>query len=189
MNSKQKGSGFEREICKIFSRWASSGKSEDLYWRSAMSGGRATLQYKKGIKNQTQVADISSISSQGEFLTDLCCIECKSYKDLHLGCFIYGTNQGVSYFWKELSQQALNCNKYPILVMKENRKPILIGINKTFFVQLIEYVGIDKLNHLKIRRSDFTDNLVVFHFLEFLDMIEPYFIKEILLNRRRRLKI
>ena len=77
VNGKQKGSEFERYICKTLSGWASYGKRDDLYWRSAMSGGRATVQFKKNIKNTSQVADISCIDSAGEFLTDLCCIECK----------------------------------------------------------------------------------------------------------------
>ena len=46
---KQKGGEYERTVCKKLSLWVSNGTRDDIFWRSAMSGGRATLQRKKGI--------------------------------------------------------------------------------------------------------------------------------------------
>jgi len=40
---KAKGASFERDICRRLSLWVSAGKQEDVFWRSAMSGGRSTV--------------------------------------------------------------------------------------------------------------------------------------------------
>ena len=74
---KEKGSAYERAICKRLSLYVSKGKRDDLFWRSAMSGGRATLQAKKGKKAQAQAGDITSIAAEGNKLTSTFMIECK----------------------------------------------------------------------------------------------------------------
>jgi hypothetical protein len=48
---KQKGSQFERDVCRELSLWVSHGKQEDVYWRSAMSGGRSTVAALKGARS------------------------------------------------------------------------------------------------------------------------------------------
>ena len=47
---KAKGSSFERLICKELSLWITGGEHQDVFWRSAMSGGRSTVAMKKGDK-------------------------------------------------------------------------------------------------------------------------------------------
>lgn len=46
--ARGKGSGFERELAKTLSLWISSGKTDDIFWRSSASGGRATQRAKVG---------------------------------------------------------------------------------------------------------------------------------------------
>src|SRR5690242_5955748 len=81
---KQKGSSFERKVCKVLSRFVDPDGTDTHFWRSAMSGGRSTIQRKKGIRNDKQVGDITCVSNKGAWLTDLFLIECKFYKDLNL---------------------------------------------------------------------------------------------------------
>ena len=45
--SKQKGSKYERDICKFFSLWLSKGKCDDWCYLTAGSGARATSRMKK----------------------------------------------------------------------------------------------------------------------------------------------
>ena len=135
-NSKNKGSQFERIICKKLSLWISEGQREDIFWRSAMSGGRATVQYKKGISNKSQVCDISAIDPLGEKLLKNYVIECKFYKNLHLENLVYNTSKkGIISFWKETKQKAIESNKYPILIARQNNKRDIIcfPINKGKF--------------------------------------------------------
>jgi hypothetical protein len=120
---KSKGSAFERLVCERLSRWMSRGLRDDLLWRSAMSGGRATVKAKKGMRNVSQVGDISAIDPQGEHLTGTFCIECKTYKDLHLDQ-LYVTTQystdGLSKFWRKHCAVSLRANRLPMLVAKQN---------------------------------------------------------------------
>jgi hypothetical protein len=123
---KQKGSGFEREICKMLSVWVSKGNSDNLFWRSAMSGGRATVRVKKGQETTHGQGDISAITPEGNKLTDLFIIECKNYKSLDFDSYLYGQGLLVG-IWKKLQNETPK-NKKPMLVLKENRRPILVGL-------------------------------------------------------------
>jgi len=129
VNSKQKGSSFEREICRKLSLWVSEGNSDDLYWRSAMSGGRATVRTKKGQKTTHGQGDISSVTPEGSILTDNFVIECKNYNSIGFSNFLY--NKGVlKEIWSKLLKESIESNKHPLLVIKENRKPVLVCFNR-----------------------------------------------------------
>jgi hypothetical protein len=123
---KQKGSGFEREICKKLSLWVSEGNSDDLFWRSAMSGGRATVRTKKGQKTASGQGDITAVTTEGNKLTDHFVIECKNMKTLGLDSHVYGQGP-LAEIWGKLKNETPK-GKKPILIFKENRRPILIGL-------------------------------------------------------------
>jgi hypothetical protein len=140
--SKQKGSAFERQMCKSLSLWASSGLREDLYWRSSMSGGRSTIQVKKGKQNTTQAGDISSIDRTGSEFIERFCVECKHYKTLDLIPGIIQNRGALHGFWKRLLKDAAGVKKLPILIAKQNRLPTLV---------LLTEGGASQLN---LRRGD-----------------------------------
>jgi hypothetical protein len=124
--SKQKGSAFERLVCKQLSLLISKGRRTDLFWRSAMSGGRATLELKKDVLNQTQAGDISSIDMDSGWLTRDYMIECKHYNDLQFTSgFLSGTGN-LYKFWTKLFKDAIARNKKPILIAKQNNRPIVM---------------------------------------------------------------
>lgn len=124
---KQKGSGFEREICKRLSLWVSDGVHDDLFWRSAMSGGRATVRFKKGVDTSSGQGDITAVTTEGNQLTDYSTIECKHYKSIGLDAHVYGQGP-LAGIWNKLQNETPK-NKKPILIFKENRRPILIGLS------------------------------------------------------------
>lgn len=126
MNSKVKGGEFERLICKRLSLWISEGKRDDLLWRSAMSGGRATVMKKKGKQVETQQGDISAIHPDGHKLTDRFIIECKNLHSLEFDRYLYGEGC-LKLIWLKLL--ADGTSRLPMLVMKEYRKPILVGLD------------------------------------------------------------
>jgi hypothetical protein len=142
---KQKGSAFERDICKRLSLWISNGNRKDIFWRSAMSGGRATIQLVKGEKNKSQTGDISSIDFLGQKLTDNFIIECKFYRNIHLESLVYGAPKTASIleFWKRLKRDCERFNKKPILIFKENGKEILIGTSWRTMAELAELASIE----------------------------------------------
>jgi len=62
-----KGSSFEREICKELSLWWSKGVRDDIFWRTAGSGARATVRRKgRDCDTANSTGDMCSLHSSGE---------------------------------------------------------------------------------------------------------------------------
>jgi hypothetical protein len=128
---KQKGNQFEREICAQLSKWVTNGKKSDCFWRSAMSGGRATLAYRKG-QSIRAAGDITSVAPEGHVLTDYYLVECKFYKKLDIASFILDDKGVLSKFWKQAKKQAREHMRMPLLIAKENgRKPIIVSMPRS----------------------------------------------------------
>lgn len=125
-SGKQKGSAFERDVCKALSRWVSGGEKEDLFWRSAMSGGRATVGRKKGQEHARHAGDISATSPEGHVLTDKWYVECKFYKDLAIQSALLKGIGKLASFWREACEQATHYKRMPMLIAKENMSPCIV---------------------------------------------------------------
>jgi len=123
---KQKGSAYERKICQQLSLWISVGKNKDLFWRSAMSGGRATVAVKKGVSLARQAGDITATAPEGHQLTDLFYIECKFYQNLRTDQFFFKSTGPLANFWNETCKQAEKYGRKPLLIAKQNRLPSLV---------------------------------------------------------------
>lgn len=133
---KQKGSAFEREVCKALSLWVSGGKRDDVYWRSAMSGGRATLRSKKfgrARRGGTQVGDLSAVHPMGSVLLKHFVTECKFYKNLKFGNFLFKKGGLLQLFWKQLLKKADHEVKLPMLIAKQNKYPTVVLLDPEGF--------------------------------------------------------
>jgi len=117
---KQKGAAFEREVCVILSKWITCSKSEDVFWRSAMSGGRATVAHAKGTRLASQAGDISCISPMGNRFISTFAVECKFYAKLDYEGLLTGKGKLLN-FWAEINRQAARYQKLPFLVCRQNR--------------------------------------------------------------------
>lgn len=126
---KGKGSSFEREVCKRLSLWVSHGKREDLFWRSSMSGGRATVGRKRGKDLRHHAGDISAVAPEGHALTDEWYVECKFYRSLEIDNFCLGERNGRLYkFWKTTSREARSYGRRPMLIAKQNFKEAIVVV-------------------------------------------------------------
>jgi hypothetical protein len=130
---KGKGSSFERKICKELSLWISKGKRKDLFWRSAMSGGRSTVGRKRGEDLAHQAGDISAVHPEGHILTNSYYIECKHYRSLELGRFLFGEGRLATY-WSQACREAEAYAREPMLIAKENFTPIMVLLRPGSFV-------------------------------------------------------
>lgn len=74
---KGKGSQFERDICRRLSHWWSENTRDDLFWRTAGSGARATSRGKKGKTTYGQSGDLAATDPAGFPLINLLTIELK----------------------------------------------------------------------------------------------------------------
>ena len=122
---KQKGAAFERDVCKKLSKWISYGEREDLFWRSAMSGGRATLGLAAGKKHSSQAGDISSVHYMGNAFINRFVIECKHVANLQIPTFLFDRKGNLNKFWLKLRQESDDHGKFSVLIAKQNRLPIL----------------------------------------------------------------
>lgn len=123
--SKAKGAAFERQICQALSLWITADKKTDCFWRSAMSGGRATVGRKRGRDHSRQAGDICAIAPEGHRLTDKYYIECKFYRDLNFGAFLFGAGP-LAAFWRKTVEEAGHYSRDPLLIARQNRGPIVL---------------------------------------------------------------
>lgn len=124
-SGKSKGSAFEREVCRRLSLWLSQGERDDLLWRSAMSGGRATVQFRRGKVNVTQSGDVSAVG-QGAFeFCERTFVEAKFYRDLQIGRGIVCGTGSLIKFWDKAVEEASKYSKVPMLVARQNLYPTL----------------------------------------------------------------
>jgi hypothetical protein len=126
---KSKGSAFERTMCKELSLWVSDGQHKDVFWRSAMSGGRSTVAMAKGDKLSAQVGDISSVHRLGHVFIDKFMVECKAYKTLNYESLIKGKGTLLG-FWERAVKDAEEHDKLPMLIGKQNNYPIVVCLNR-----------------------------------------------------------
>lgn len=128
MNPKAKGSKFERDVCKALSLWISEGQRQDLFWRSAMSGGRATVAHKNSAALlRAQCGDICAVDPLGNVLTDDLYFECKHLKQLSFdGLVKSNRGQGsLIQIWRETQKQSARYDKFPVLICRQNGYPTL----------------------------------------------------------------
>lgn len=122
---KRKGSAFEREICVALSRWVTNGKRDDVFWRSAMSGGRATIHHRKGTSIR-QSGDICAVAPEGHGLTSKWFIECKHLKHVGLGELMIKGTGPLREIWNKTREQAVRHRLDPMLIIKQNMWPVIV---------------------------------------------------------------
>jgi hypothetical protein len=120
-----KGGAFERLLCRRLSLWLSQGERSDLLWRSAMSGGRATLQLAKDEVNRAQSGDLTAIASAAYQFCDRTFIEAKHYRDLAIARGLLCDTGLLAKFWKTTVAAAARYDKIPLLIARQNRYPII----------------------------------------------------------------
>jgi hypothetical protein len=121
-----KGAKWERYVCKRLSLWLTAGKRDDCFWRTAMSGGRATFQLRKEIVNQAQAGDMQAITAEGLALTEHYIFEHKHRHDLNFPAFLTHTGGLLTNYWRSTQQVAARLGKKPVLIAKQDRYPALV---------------------------------------------------------------
>lgn len=125
VNGKQKGGQYEREICVALSLWVTNGTRKDVFWRSAMSGGRATVHGTE----VRQSGDVTAVAIEGFPLVNACFIEVKHYKTLEIASFFIKNKGTLAGFWTKTKAQAAKHDKDPVLIAKQNNMPALVVFN------------------------------------------------------------
>lgn len=133
-----KGAEFERQICTQLSRWVSAGRSDSCFWRSAMSGGRATVRHKVGKSVDGHGGDITATNSApaSAFLS-VFAVECKHVKTLNLHAALLEGKGELAAYWMQAATDATRAGKQPFLIAKQNRCQTLAllreSVARTYF--------------------------------------------------------
>lgn len=73
--SKNKGSTFERKICRQLSMWWAG--RDDIFWRTAGSGAMATIRSRRNCQTANSAGDICALDQVGAPFTDHILVELK----------------------------------------------------------------------------------------------------------------
>lgn len=127
----RKGAGFEREVCKALSRWVSGGKAEDLFWRSSMSGGRATVARQRGgvVRQAGDIVAVHNHKAAFDFIKQWY-VECKFYRKVDLDSWLIKGTGRLAKWWKRCRSEANYYERQPMLIVKQNGWPILVITNE-----------------------------------------------------------
>ena len=148
---KAKGSQFERDICRELSLWWTNYERDDIFWRTAASGGRATNRAKQGKTTAGAYGDITYTDSLGADLLKLFCFELK--RGYGHWCLLDVFDRPVpakklckptiiEQFWMQASQSCLDAGSlYPVVIFRrDSRRPCILA-PKIFLRDVFPYLG------------------------------------------------
>ncbi len=139
-----KGSGFEREVCKLLSRWWTNGKRDDVFWRTAGSGAMAKTRSKRNKKTFGQCGDVQATDPIGQPLINVCSIELKrGYSRNTFSDLIEKPDNAAEQAYEKFFNQAVEDHKNAeslswMLIAKRDRKQPLVFIPQKFYKLLTE---------------------------------------------------
>jgi len=171
-NGKAKGSGYERDICKMLTMWLTGKDKPYVWWRSPSSGALATIT----AQNPNLTGDIISVLPEGNFLTDRFSIEIKTGypKSSFNKFFSNAKNNEIEMFWKQAVNDASKSNKEPMMIYKKDRKEPLIFLREVVKNKLPQ---LEELNYFILKFN--SERVVVFNTNEFFTKTKPSDIMEI----------
>lgn len=149
-NPKKIGNSWEREFCKILSKWISPQSEDLLFWRSASSGAVSTLRKKKNLNSINMDGDITCLDTQYSELTKKVYFECKTVKTNDFNFWDSPKSNYIYHAVIETFENAYTVNKIPFLAIKvrNNKTPKLIVIPESLLssVKLNPNLCIWKIN-------------------------------------------
>ena len=170
-----KGSGWERQVCKFLSKWVQGSEKPYIYWRGHGSGAMFT---NNELTGDIFAGDIYCLRDDGRFLTDRFVIECKNgYKDISLDNHLKNLKSDqLKQFWFKVYSEGNKVNKYAMLIYKKKGfKNPWIFICNDIYKKVNKYISELQYIHLKYDERE----SYVFNFYEFFECITPDMIKKI----------
>ena len=155
-SGKRKGGSFENKMCKALSIWWSEGTRDDLFARTASSGGRFTLRKKTNKGTANQEGDITSTTPEGLLLIQSCCFEMKNgYKGWSIMDLLdkperkgKSTPQTFELFYQQASETK---SKWPIIIAKKDGRKELIFYPMDLHNKIRSVSGLHIPEHLVYR--------------------------------------
>ena len=182
----QKGSTFEREICRKLSLWFTDGGRDDVFWRSSQSGGRAKTRSKFGKKTFGSYGDITAVDPIGLPLTQLCILECKNgYKKWSpldgldvkpVGRQVEPSQQTFESFLEQMNEdKKISGIPYSILIFHRDKRETCVAVETKLSLKMRTWCGPVNFPFLRYcYKEDYTITTLPY----FLDWANPQFFKE-----------
>ena len=175
-----KGTPYERKICGILSKWWTEDARDDVFWRSAASGARATMRRGRGKATANQDGDITATDPIGNILTDLFVIELKrGYKKWsvmdEVDALEKAATQQLTEFWQQVAPPAYEQGKQPMLIFQRDRRQSCVVISLTAYQALEGYTDFEDV--LPWLRLDFMfgnehETIIIMRLTDFLSTVD-----------------
>lgn len=174
----QKGSTFERSICRTLSMWFSEGASDAIFWRSAQSGGMAKVRSKVGKKTFGSYGDIAALHPSGLALTQICLLELKrGYKQWSPfdvidakphGAAKKAAKQTFELFVDQMEEdKRIGGIPYSALIYQRDKRHAGIGIETSLLMKMRSWCGAFDFAFIRYKvKTDYTF-LTLGDFLEY----------------------
>jgi len=175
---KNKGSSFERQVCRILTEWITGKPRPEIFWRTATSGGKFTVDAKSGIRGKMP-GDVMAIAGgggswfappDGAFV-----IECKSVGRLDLMGIVFRKGDLYSW-WTKLVQLAKGYSIRPLLIAHQKGRPTLVMFDGEFWRLFTDYGGGYPHGTIRARVSP-SDEAVICVLDDWLKFFDPATIK------------
>ena len=172
----QKGSSFERETCTRFSKWWSNGAQDDVFWRTAGSGARATSRFKKGKLTAAQDGDMQAVDERGKPFTSKFTVEMKrGYKSWSVMDVLDKSErmrpQTFEAFIAQAKMAAQRKGTWPMLVAKRDQRLPIVVIPRQAYAWLVDRCGSPAGNQIRLVYSDESWHLTTLD--DFFTWVQP----------------
>lgn len=192
-----KGGEFERDICRLLSKWWTDGARDDIFWRTSGSGARAHVRHRAGAGTAGQYGDIAATDPIGAPLIDVFTIELKrGYSEYTVHDLLDKTPSAGIQEWDRFFAQAIESHEQAgslswLMITRRDRRVPLVWLPVQTFHEL-RHVGAFSnkfpvpLSRMKlsIRNLDNGENVMDaynMHLDSFLEGVKQNHIKELAL--------
>ena len=175
-NGKAKGSGFERDVCRILTKWITGVEKPVIFWRSPASGGLGTIKTAENVSG-----DIIAIRPEAEWFTQVFSVECKTgYPNACLFKHLRNVkNDEIEQFWTQCITGAHEDNKSGMLIYKKKGAQPIVGIEKYIYDQLVELTREMPVKHITLSYGNDLPDVILMDLQEFLTKVKPDHIKKL----------
>jgi hypothetical protein len=195
--AKGKGSAYERSVCKALSLWWSGGVSDDVFWRTSQSGGRATTRRKQGKDTRAHCGDLCALDNEGAALTRVITLELKrGYSKYTIHDILDRSDRAAQQMFEAFICQAIKAaenagSPYWMLIHKRDKREEMVYFPNTLMREFKDF----GYGSLPIPYVEFRANITKGKFVRvvgmrlktFFDTMEPSEIR-ILDNRLKKRK-
>ena len=149
-----KGSAFERTMSKMLSLWWTADERDDIYWRTASSGGRATMRRQRGKSTFGGAGDVQAVDPIGQPLMDLCTIEIKcGYSTTSILDIVDRSDRMAKQVWdvwlRQVVKESRSIGGGWMLISKRCKREIMVFINLPVYSLLLDAgAGLDTVTPL-----------------------------------------